>query len=104
MKFKTRATSQIEHLGVLRYKDGNSAAIKIPQRWVEGTKEERMGKILQDLPEAAFRSPDHLSQTLRSIYAEIYRQYPDLREPLEEGGESAGHRVEGKPTGQSDPQ
>ena len=109
MKFKTRANSQIEHLGVLRYKEGADSGrkVEIPARWLQGSKEERMGKILQDLPEAAFRSPSQLTETLRSIHQAIYAAHPELREEIvlefPEGGDQ-GAKLPGEATTQNDSQ
>jgi hypothetical protein len=105
---KTRATQshQSQYLGVLKYRDPKPSALsdfrpEIPVRWIEAPgKEERIARILNDLPEACFRGPATLCDTLRAIYREIYRQHPELKEPI---ASFIWEREEGTPHGNTRP-
>jgi hypothetical protein len=113
MKLRATQNQQSQYLGVLRYKDpkpgsGRSSneplsAVILP-RWLDGTREERITRILNDLPEACFRAPSTLCDTLRAIYREIYRQHPELWEPIEEMPWDQGREYHGNrrafPTGE----
>ena len=99
--------SQTKYLGVLRYKEetdpkfphpmpsGHITSKTIfPDRWTQGTREERIANILIDLPEACFRSNGLLLDTLRAIHNAMEEQRKeretDAENKLRNEGESAG--------------